>query len=285
MSFKKLLEIKPDSSKFTIITKTLIQNFRGHGVGYTGGQIAYFLILSLFPFLIFINTLIASFNIPRSSAIEFLEPFFPEQIVSLIAKYIEYISQNRGISLLSFGIVLAIFSASKAVRSLVNAFNNAYNIPPRRGFFAQLLFSMLFILIFGVIVLICIALVAFGNESISGIIDEMSVSFAFIDLLAIWRWVTISLIMFVIISVMYKLLPDKKIKYKDTLPGTLLALAGFIALTALFSLYVNHFMVTSALYGSIGAVILLMLWMYFAGTILVLGAELNNICEKTRETQ
>ncbi len=283
--FEKLLQIKPGSSEFTIATKALIRNFREHGVGYAGGQIAYFLILSLFPFLIFINALIASFNIPALSVIQFLEPFFPEQIISLIAKYIEYISQNRGISLLSFGIILAVFSASKAVRSLVNAFNNAYNIPPQRGFFAQLLFSMLFIFVFGVIVLICIMLVAFGNESISGIIDEISVSFAFIDLLAIWRWVTISLIMFLIISVMYKLLPDKKIKYKDTLPGTLLALAGFIVLTSLFSLYVNNFMVTSALYGSIGAVILLLLWAYFAGTILVLGAELNNICEMIRKKQ
>lgn len=283
--FEKLLQIKPGSSEFTIATKALIRNFREHGVGYAGGQIAYFLILSLFPFLIFINALIASFNIPALSVIQFLEPFFPEQIISLIAKYIEYISQNRGISLLSFGIILAVFSASKAVRSLVNAFNNAYNIPPRRGFFAQLLFSMLFIFVFGVIVLICIMLVAFGNESISGIIDKISVSFAFIDLLAIWRWATISLIMFLIISVMYKLLPDKKIKYKDTLPGTLLALAGFIVLTSLFSLYVNNFMVTSALYGSIGAVILLLLWAYFAGTILVLGAELNNICEMIRKKQ
>ncbi len=280
--FEKLLEINPDSSKYAIAVKSLIHSFRDHGVGYTGGQIAYFLILSLFPFLIFINTLIASFNIPTESVIQFLDPFFPDQIVSFIARYIEYINQNRSLSLLSFGIVLAIFSASKSVRSVASAFNIAYSVPARRGFFSQLFFSMLFILSFGIIILICIVLVAFGNDFIAGLLDHVNLQFAFIDLFSVWRWVTFSAIVFLILSLVYKLLPDKKIKYSDTFPGTILALVGFLVLTSLFSLYVNNFAVNSILYGSIGAVILLLLWMYFAGIILVLGAELNNIWDKIK---
>ncbi len=280
--FKKLLEINPSSSKYTKAAKLLAQSFRDHEVGYTGGQIAYFLILSLFPFLIFVNSLIASLNIPVQTAIQFLEPLFPTQIVSFIATYIEYISENRGLSLLSFGIVLAIFSASKSVRSVANAFNNAYSVPARRGFFAQLLFSMLFILAFAIILIICIVLVAFGNGLITNLLEQIDLHFAFVDLFSVWRWVTLSAIVFFILSLIYKLLPDKKVKYADTMPGTILAFIGFLVLTSLFSLYVNNFMVNSVLYGSIGAIILLMLWMYFAGIILVLGAELNNIWEKLK---
>ncbi len=259
------------------ILRMLYERFREHGITYTGGQIAYFFILSVFPFIIFINALIASFNIPSKSAIAFLEPFFPEQIVSFIANYIEYINAQSGVSLLSFGIILAIFSASKSVRSLARAFNLAYETEQKRGFFAQILFSMIFIFLFALMLLACIVLVAFGNDFISKLISEMTLAFAFVDLLSVWRWITMAIILFFTMSVIYKLLPSAKIKFSETLPGTFFSLAGFLILTAFFSFYVNNIISSSVFYGSIGAIILLMLWMYFAGIILVLGAELNKI--------
>ncbi|MBR2180996.1 MAG: YihY/virulence factor BrkB family protein, partial [Oscillospiraceae bacterium] len=74
------------------IVRELYSRFRRHNISYTAGQIAYFFILSVFPFLIFVNALIASFDIPGNAAISFLEPLFPEQIVSFIAQYLEYIN-------------------------------------------------------------------------------------------------------------------------------------------------------------------------------------------------
>lgn len=259
------------------ILRLLYTRFREHGIGYTGGQIAYFFILSVFPFLIFINALIASFNIPTQTAISFLEPFFPGQIVSFIAAYIEYINAQSSMSLLSFGIVLAIFSASKSVRSLNRAFNRAYNTEQTRGFFAQIFFSMVFIFLFALIFFASIILVAFGNDFISKIISEITLSFAFVDLLTVWRWVTMALIMFFTMSIIYKFIPSTKVSFRQTLPGTVFSLICFLALCAGFSFYVNNIVSSSVFYGSIGAILLLMLWMYFAGIILVLGAELNKI--------
>lgn len=269
--------LKKRFSEPSRILRMLYERFREHGITYTGGQIAYFFILSVFPFIIFINALIASFNIPSNSAIAFLEPFFPEQIVSFIANYIEYVNAQSGVSLLSFGIILAIFSASKSVRSLARAFNLAYETEQKRGFFAQILFSMIFIFLFALMLLACIVLVAFGNDFISKLISEMTLAFAFIDLLSVWRWITMALILFFTMSIIYKLLPSAKIKFSETLTGTFFSLAGFLILTAFFSFYVNNIISSSVFYGSIGAIILLMLWMYFAGIILVLGAELNKI--------
>lgn len=251
--------------------------FREHNISYTAGQIAYFFILSVFPFLIFINALIASFNIPGDAAISFLEPFFPEQIVSFIAQYLEHINSQSGVSLLSLGIILALFSSSKSVRSLVTAFNRAYDTEQKRGFFAQALFSMLFIVLFALMLLACIVLVAFGNDFVSKIVANITLAFAFVDLFSVWRWVTMAIILFFIMSVIYKILPTAKVKFSETVPGTFFALAGFLLLTGAFSFYVNNIVSSSLFYGSIGAVLLLMLWMYFAGMILILGAELNKI--------
>lgn len=269
---KRLFLLKPWE-----IIRELYSRFRQHNVSYTAGQIAYFFILSVFPFLIFVNALIASLDIPGNAAISFLEPFFPEQIVAFIAQYLEYINGQSGVSLLSFGILLALFSASKSVRSLASAFNRAYDISQHRGLIAQIFFSMLFIFLFALMFLACVVLVAFGNDFVSKLIANITLAFAFVDLFSIWRWITTAAILFFAMAVIYKIIPSKKIKFSETIPGTLFSLSGFLLLTGGFSFYVNNIVSSSLFYGSVGAVMLLMLWMYFAGIILILGAELNSI--------
>ena len=260
-----------------IIAKELYTRFIEHEISYSAGRIAYFFILSVFPFLIFVNAIIASLNIPGDAAISFLEPLFPEQIVSFIALYLEYINGENALPLLSFGIVLSPFSASKAIRSLMHAFELAYGEQHRRRFFSQIIFSMLFIILSAVIFTFCVAVVALGNDFVSTLISDMPFNLAFIDLFSLWRWVTMALIMFITLSLVYKLIPSSKVKFSETLPGCIFALLSFLIFTAGFSFYVNNIASASVFYGTVGAVMLFMLWMYFAGIIITLGAELNKI--------
>lgn len=259
------------------ITKKMWRRFIDHKIAYTGGQLAYFFILSIFPFLIFFNAVVASLDIPPNSVISFLDPFFPEQIVSLIASYIEYISSKSSVTLLSFGIVLALFSASKSVRSLIYSFDLAYGIKKPRNFFVNTLFSMLYIFLFAVLLVLCIIIVALGNDFITETLSEIVVPFDFLDLISFLKWILMSAVLFCILSLVYKFIPSVRVKFLDTIPGTLFSLAAFLVLTSLFSFYVNVLMSSISLYGSLSAIILLMFWMYFAGIILVMGAELNKL--------
>ena len=259
------------------ITKKMWRRFIDHKIAYTGGQLAYFFILSIFPFLIFFNAVVASLDIPPNSVISFLDPIFPEQIVSLIASYIEYISSKSSVTLLSFGIVLALFSASKSVRSLIYSFDLAYGIKKPRNFFVNTLFSMLYIFLFAVLLVLCIIIVALGNDFITETLSEIVIPFAFLDLISFLKWILMSAVLFCILSLVYKFIPSVRVRFLDTVPGTLFSLAAFLVLTSLFSFYVNVFMSSISLYGSLSAIILLMFWMYFAGIILVMGAELNKL--------
>ncbi|MBR3848300.1 MAG: YihY/virulence factor BrkB family protein [Oscillospiraceae bacterium] len=259
------------------ITKKMWRRFIDHKIAYTGGQLAYFFILSIFPFLIFFNAVVASLDIPPNSVISFLDPIFPEQIVSLIASYIEYISSKSSVTLLSFGIVLALFSASKSVRSLIYSFDLAYGIKKPRNFFVNTLFSMLYIFLFAVLLVLCIIIVALGNDFITETLSEIVVPFDFLDLISFLKWILMSAVLFCILSLVYKFIPSVRVKFLDTIPGTLFSLAAFLVLTSLFSFYVNVLMSSISLYGSLSAIILLMFWMYFAGIILVMGAELNKL--------
>lgn len=255
----------------------LVRRSRLHHIGSSGAQAAFFFILALFPFIIFINTLIASLNIPKESAIEFLNPIFPEQFVSFLSNYLDTINSGGALSLFSIGVILALFTASKSVRTLTVSFDLAYDTKSSRNLFAEIFFSMLFLVLFALIIIACIILVALGNDFITRILLRPNISSLIYNLVDIWRWSTTSIIIFLAISLMYKLLPSKKITFRQTLPGTFLTLAGFLLLTGAFSLYVNVFASASLFYGSIGTIILFMLWMYFIAIILILGAELNEV--------
>ncbi len=265
-------------------SRTVWKRAKEHEIIYVGGQIAYFFILSVFPFLIFINSLIASFNIPSEAAISFLSPFLPQQIIAFIGHYLEYINSQSSLSLLSFGILLAVFSSSKSVRSLKNAFDRAYGVDNARGFFSQIFFSMLFIFIFAIILIVLITVVAFGNDFIAKTLSDMNIALAFIDLSSLMRWLTTAAVLFISISIIYKFIPSEKVPFRETVPGTIFSICTFMILTWLFSVYVNIVVSEAVVYGSVGAVILAMLWMYFAGILLILGAEINKTIRDMKNT-
>ena len=242
-----MLEIKPNDGRFVYLFKTMITRFMDHDVSRVSGQLAYFILLSLFPFLIFLNALIGSFHIPAERVVEFLQPFFPAQIVSLISNYIAHISQNQSISLLSIGIIVAIFSASKAVRSLSYAVNTAYGTRDREHFLIDILSSMLFVISAGVIILIIILFVTLSRDFLTEIIKVNHMSDVLVSMLGIWRWVTLCVILFLVLGLMYKTVPNKKVRFLQIIPGTILAMAGFLGLTVGFSIYVNYFIKNSAL--------------------------------------
>lgn len=274
------LTVKPGDGRFVYLIKTMITRFIDHNVSRVSGQLAYFILLSMFPFLIFLNALIGSFHIPADRVVEFLRPFFPTQIVNLISGYIVRISQNQSMSLLSIGIVIAIFSASKAVRSLSYAINTAYGMRESENFLIDVISSMLYVIGAGIIVLIVSLFVTLSRDFLTEVIQVNHMSDMLVSMLNVWRWVTLCVILFLVLGLMYKMVPNKKVRFLSVIPGTVLALLGFLGLTIGFSLYVNYFLKSSIFYGSIGAIILLLLWIYIASIILVMGAELNSSLEQ-----
>lgn len=272
-------------SRFFSSIILLFRRARYHKIGSAGAQSAFFFILAMFPFIIFTNTLVASLNIPKESAIDFLTPIFPDQIVSFLSGYLDTINTSGAMSIFSMGILLAVFTASKSVRTLTSAFDRAYETKTTGNFLSGMLFSMLFIILFALIITSCILLVALGNDFITEALFNAGNSETLHTLIDIWRWSTTSILIFFSISLIYKLLPSKKVSFSETLPGTFFALFGFLILTGGFSFYVNNIALSSFFYGSIGIVILFMLWMYFISIILILGAELNKIVSDIKKFQ
>ena len=208
-----------------------------------------------------------------------LDPVFPKQIVELIIGYVRQVTQSHSIGLLSIAVVVVIFSASKAVRSLAFSVNTAYDIKeikhPIRNFF----YSMLYVVAAGIVAVIVLLFVTLSEEFLLEIVKISRISGFVVTILNVCRWVSLVAILFFVLAIMYKITPDKKVVFRHILPGTVFATLGMLVLTYGFSAYVNYFVKSSILSGTIGAVILLMLWVYFASVIIILGAELNSATE------
>ena len=273
-------KIKLTDGKWKKLIKTMAFRFFDHNVSRVGGQLAFFILLSIFPFLVFLNALIGSLNMSYDRLVTILAPIFPEQIVELIIGYVRQVSQSQSIGLLSIAIVVVIFSASKAVRSLAFSVNTAYDIKeikhPVRNFF----YSMLYVVAAGVVAVIIILFITLSEEFLLEIVKITHISAFAVTILNIFRWAALVAILFFVLAIMYKITPDKKVAFRHILPGTVLATLGMLLLTYGFSAYVNYFVRSSVLSGTIGAVILLMLWVYFASVIIISGAELNCAIEE-----
>ncbi len=261
------------------LASELVNRFWEHNVAQVGGQLAYFILLSAFPFLIYVNTLIGFLNLTTFEIREFLEPVFPADVVSLITSYIRYVSENRSVSLLSFGIVISIFSASKSVRALSTVIDNAYGVEKQRGFWWNLGFSLLFIFGLGLMVAAIAIIIPLGESFFLELTDLFGLSDRVAVHLNLWRWAVTIAVLFIVLALMYYFVPNRRMRVTNVLPGALIGVIGFLFLTRGFSIYVTYFLKNSAIYGSINAVILLLLWLYCAGLIIAVGAELNGALE------
>lgn len=262
--------------------KEFILRFISHDVAQIGGQIAYFTILSIFPFLVYINTLIASVNISQNDVIELLSPFVTGEILNLIVGYIEAAGQTSA-GFMSISILVTLYSASRVMRSLESAVNRAYNTQNRRSYLKSVLYSMIVTVCMGLAVILAVLLVVVGKKMLGIVFTFFGISGEHITLVITFKWVFALLAVFWLTAVVYKFLPNKKIKFKSTLPGAAVATAGLGLFSTGFGIYTKYFAVYSVVYGAIGAIFLVLVWAYFAGTILVSGAEINCILHEYYE--
>ncbi len=270
--------IKQTDNRFMYIAKSLIDRYDRHNVAQTAGQFAYFSLLSIFPFIIFINALISSLDLSGELVTEISSEIFPLQIAEVIGSYIEYITGlGSGFGVISVGVFVALFSASKSVRSLSIAINLAYEITEKRVFWARIILSVILTFILGIVIILCLVAVTIGREWIYRIILLIDIPVSWITGISVGKWVIVFSAFLVILTLVYYVIPLRRVKLISVLPGAILAIALNFLLTYAYSIYVAYFSNFSVLYGSMGIVLLLALWLYLVGVFIIMGAEFNSV--------
>jgi membrane protein len=244
--------------------------------------LAYYLMLAIFPMAIFLISLLPYLPIPnlQQAIMDLMHQILPQNAADLFQGVVENVtSQKRG-GLLTFGLLFTIWSASSGMYAIMQQLNITYDVTEERPFWKVRGTAILLLLIFTILVVGAFALVILGGviqDQLSGLLGESGILLAFF---AVLRWIIIALFLVLGFACIYYFGPDVEQKFRFITPGSLIGV-GLLVLASLgFRFYIQNFGNYSATYGSIGAVIILMLWLYIAGLVILIGSEINATAEQ-----
>lgn len=244
-------------------------------------QAAFFIIISFFPFIMFLLTLIQYLPIHESTLMASLTSIMPLRVKSLIITIIAESYDNASGTIISATAITALWSASRGFLAIVKGLNSVYRISETRNYFKLRIISTIYTLIFTFLIIIILVILVFGN-SLYIWIEENLPYFNNVALLIISIRTIVSLIILVgFFLLLYIVIPDRKSRLIAELPGALLSAGGWMGFSYLYSFYIDNMNNFSQTYGSLTAIVFLMLWLYFCMQIMFLGAELNDHLSKS----
>ena len=240
-------------------------------------SIAFNFFLALFPALIFFFTLIPYIPVDNFQEIllgllgEVLPPSTNESAFKTIT---DIINHPRG-GLLSFGFLMALYFSTNSINSLMEAFNSSYHISESRGMWKQRLIALGLTLMLSLMLIVAIALIVFTQFASNYFVDLGILKQSSITLMLIGKWIILLAFLFGGLSILFQYGPTKKTHWSLISPGSILATVFIIITSMGFGLYIDHFGQYNKLYGSIGTLIVILLWMYFNAIVMLIGFELN----------
>lgn len=262
------------------VLKRSAGKFFADDMGTYAAALAFQVIFSIFPFIVFLVALLGFFDLSdffgwlRLQARYFLPHQALEQLNSVIAE----ISQPQG-GLLSFGIVLALWAASAGVRSLMTALNVAYDVTERRPAWKRFPLSVFYTIGIATMLIVATALLMVGPQAMQWLAHLVRLEQLFVMLWAWLRWPSALLLLIAAVATIYYAGPDYRQRFRFITPGAAIAVTVWIAASSGFNFYLQNFANYSAMYGSIGTIIALLLYFYLSAAVLLYGAEVNSVIE------
>jgi len=265
---------------FTKVMVRTVKEFLDDEMSTYASALAYQMLFSLFPFLLFLIALIGFLHLPDFFSWLRLQSEFvlPPQALEQVNPVIDQLQQSKG-GLLSIGIVIALWTASAGVRLLMSAMNAAYDVVEARPVWKRIPLSVLYTIGIAGMMLAAAALMVTGPQVMSWLAAQIGLEDFIVTLWTILRWPLIILLLMVAVALMYYVMPDVEQKFRFITPGSVLAVVVWIIASLGFAYYVKTFADYNAMYGSIGAIIVLLLYFYISAAVLLLGAEMNAVIE------
>ncbi|KXB58971.1 YihY/virulence factor BrkB family protein [Gemelliphila asaccharolytica] len=240
-------------------------------------NLSYYFILSILPLLMVILALTPYFNINQNFLLTKIETIAPGVLGDYIFTLISEVLNNKNQTIITFGIIFTLWSASNGIYGLMYAFNIAYRVKEKRMWLTVKIISIFFTIVIMVAMLLMLVLLVFGKQITWVLFHKLNFDKEFFD---IWNYITILLPLFftiIIFTFLYMLATNLKIPIKLAIPGAVFSAFSWIIISKVFGYYIDHFSNYIKTYGSIGAIMLFVIWLYFTGYILIIGAEINAI--------
>ena len=250
-------------------------------------QLAYYALLALFPALIFLTALMGLFSVENfmPELMSYLRNVLPSDALSMVQRFLTQVAEGSGANILSIGALGALWASSSGVTAIMDALNVVFDVKEdRRSFWRVRLTAILLTIGLAGFVILSLALVLYGPTIGRWIADFMGFGVAFTWLWNVLQWPIIAGLMLIVVAAIYHLCPDRRYKrWHWVTPGSVFAVLMWLVVSLGFKAYVDNFGDYNKVYGSIAGVIVLMLWFYWSGMVLLLGGEINSEIETAAE--
>ncbi len=265
---------------FTITVLVLCKGFakrlRESCISAFAGQAALFIIISFFPFIMLLISLIQflpfTLEEVQQFTVDFLSPTLNDFLVSIIKEIIS----KSSISIISITSVTVLWSASKGFLAIIRGLNSVYSVDEKRGYVKLRLTTVLYTIVTLVIILVTLGLLVFGSTINNWIVELIPQLSQMSPVTLTVRWLIGLCMLILFFMFIYTVIPERKTRFVNELPGAVFSSFGWLIFSGLYSFYIDNLANYSYIYGSLTTVVLLLLWLYFCMYILFLGAAINN---------
>jgi membrane protein len=254
-------------------------------------EMAYRFLFSLFPFLIFLAAFVGYIGTQVGSSdlvaqvLRLMGMFFPPDVQAVLAEWVQSVLATQSTGLLTVGAATALWAAAGGVGTLIKGLNRAYHVRENRPFWISHLLALITTISLAVLMLGGVFLYTIGGTLATWAVEKLGADEH------IWFWLNllrgpgVMLGLGLVLSVMYAMLPNRRLRIRQTLAGALFATAGWMLLTWGFGYYVANLGSFDRTFGSLGAAVLLMVWMYAVALILLVGGEINSLLSGIKSEQ
>lgn len=259
------------------LTRAFVKKINSDGISALSAHAAFFVIISFFPFVMFLLTLLSYFPFFTETLPAVNLDLLPGAVSALVIQAFTELSDRANGTILSITVIIAIWSASRGVLSVMRGLNSIHNIRETRNYFITRFMATLYTVVFAALLLVMMLIFVFGNQLTLWLLERFPVLGDFALLIISLRTAVGIAVLIFFFLIIFISLPNRKTSILRELPGAVLTAAGWVGFSFLFSFYVDNLSNYTAIYGSLTAIVLCMLWLYACMYILFIGAEVNSI--------
>lgn len=270
----KFLEKKISKIEFIAI---LLKKAYDDDIFALASQLAFHIVLSIFPFLIFVMSLIGVSHMNSNDVVNLLKTVFPENVFETIDKIIMEVTTSQSRGILGISIFATVWTSSSGFRAVIKGVNKANNIVDKRSFIKKVIISFMSTIALALIILFTLIFLVFGRVIGKYISNLFPMGNSISYIWNLLRGGILTFILILVIAAIYKFTPSIRLKWKDVLPGAIISTTGWIIVSVAFSYYINNFNNYSRIYGSLAAIFILMIWTFLTSFIFLVGVEINSV--------
>ena len=267
-----LANIKDYANKFL---KHLLFRLMEDDIAGLSAQCSYFLFLSLFPFVIFLFSLLSFTNIPQTQLMNLVFSYFPTDVAIVTRTIIENILSTRNVTLLTVGALMTVWSSSSGINAVRKGLYKAYRKVDSRPIWQVIIVNLVSTIGLALMLFITIVFLVSGEVIGNQVFMFLNISSTFEIVWNLIRILVPVITMATVFTMLYVLIPYQKVKFIEVFPGVVFTMGAWLAISMLFSYFVNNFTNYANIYGSISGIIILLVWLNLSCLLLLLGGEIN----------